>query len=86
MRFEKYFEDKENVYIMLDICTNGSLSDLVRRRKRLHEVEARYYIYQLVKALENVHAKKVIHRDLKLGNLFLTDRMQLKVGDFGLAA
>jgi len=86
VRFDRYFEDKENVYILLDICHNQSLSDLVRRRKRLHEVEARYYIYQLVKACEYIHTKKVIHRDLKLGNLFLTDRMQLKVGDFGLAA
>jgi polo-like kinase 1 len=29
---------------------------------------------------------KVIHRDLKLGNLFLNEKMELKVGDFGLAA
>lgn len=40
----------------------------------------------MVKAIEYVHSKRVIHRDLKLGNLFLTERMQLKVGDFGLAA
>lgn len=39
-----------------------------------------------MKAIEYVHSKRVIHRDLKLGNLFLTERMQLKVGDFGLAA
>lgn len=71
---------------MLDICANQSLTDLIKRRKKLHEVEARYYIYQLVKAIEYVHSKKVIHRDLKLGNLFLTDQMSLKVGDFGLAA
>lgn len=71
---------------MLDICANQSLTDLIKRRKKLHEVEARYYIYQLVKAIEYVHSKKVIHRDLKLGNLFLTDHMTLKVGDFGLAA
>lgn len=86
VRFDRYFEDKDNVYIMLDICHNQSLSDLVRRRKRLHELEARYYIQQLVKGMEYVHASKVIHRDLKLGNLFLTERMQLKIGDFGLAA
>ena len=36
--------------------------------------------------MQYVHSRKVIHRDLKLGNLFLTDKMQLKVGDFGLAA
>jgi len=33
-----------------------------------------------------LHKKKVIHRDLKLGNLFLTEKMELKLGDFGLAA
>jgi len=71
---------------MLDICQNQSLSDLLRRRKRLHEIEARCYIKQLVDACVYVHGKNIIHRDLKLGNLFLTDRMQLKVGDFGLAA
>lgn len=75
VRFDRYFEDKENVYIMLDICHNQSLSDLVRRRKRLHELEARYYIHQLVKGMEYVHQNKVIHRDLKLGNLFLTERL-----------
>ena len=58
VRFDRYFEDKENVYIMLDICTNGSLSDLIKRRKRLHEVETRYYIYQLVKAIEYVQRYK----------------------------
>lgn len=86
VRFDRYFEDKENVYILLDICHNQSLSDLVRRRKRLHEVEARYYIHQLVLGMEYVHQKGVIHRDLKLGNLFLTERLGLKIGDFGLAA
>ena len=86
VRFDRYFEDKENVYMLLDICDNQSLSDLMKRRRRLHEVETRYYIYQLVKAIQYCHSRKVIHRDLKLGNLFLTDDMVLKVGDFGLAA
>ena len=32
-----------------------------------------------------MHSNKVIHRDLKLGNLFLNDNMEIKLGDFGLA-
>jgi len=59
---------------------------MIKRRKRFHEVETRYYIHQLVSAIQYVHSRKVIHRDLKLGNLFLAEDMTLKVGDFGLAA
>lgn len=36
-------------------------------------------------ALKYLHYNRVIHRDLKLGNLFLGDKMELKLGDFGLA-
>ena len=39
----------------------------------------------MVSALKYMHAHKVIHRDLKLGNLFLNEKMQIKIGDFGLA-
>lgn len=66
--------------------THQSLSDLLRRRKTLSEPEVRFYIRQLVDGLAYLHANLVIHRDLKLGNLFLTSDMRLKIGDFGLAA
>lgn len=84
--FEHYFEDHENVYILLELCQNQSINDLLKRRKRLTEIEVQCYMVQLIKSLKYLHSHRVIHRDLKLGNLFLTDKMELKGGDFGLAA
>jgi len=40
----------------------------------------------MLKALKYFHNKRVIHRDLKLGNLFLSEEMKIKIGDFGLAS
>ncbi|WWC57830.1 uncharacterized protein I303_100365 [Kwoniella dejecticola CBS 10117] len=86
VRFEDCFEDDENVYMILELCENGSMMDLLRRRKRYSEPEARYYLVQLIAACQYMHQMNVIHRDLKLGNLFLDADMNIKVGDFGLAA
>jgi serine/threonine protein kinase len=62
-----------------------SMSDLLKRRKNLTEPEVRYYLVQLISSLKYLHSNLVIHRDLKLGNLFLDSQMRIKVGDFGLA-
>ena len=84
--FEKFFEDKDNVYILLELCSNQTLKELVKRRKRLNELEVQCYTLQIIRALRYLHNHKIIHRDLKLGNLFLTSKLELKLGDFGLAA
>ena len=86
VKFEHVFEDNENVYILLEICTNQTLNDLCKRRKRLTEIEAKYYIFQCSTVLKYLHTQRVIHRDLKLGNLFLSEKLEIKLGDFGLAA
>ncbi|CAD8162446.1 unnamed protein product [Paramecium pentaurelia] len=85
VQFEHVFEDHENVYILLELCSNQTLNDLLKRRKRLTEIEVQCYVGQIVNALKYLHVQKVIHRDLKLGNLFLNKSMELKLGDFGLA-
>jgi polo-like kinase 1 len=62
-----------------------SMMELHKKRKILTEPEVRYYMLQLIDAVVFMHDNKIIHRDLKLGNLFLNDKMEVKVGDFGLA-
>ncbi|KAI0791256.1 Pkinase-domain-containing protein [Abortiporus biennis] len=86
VQFQECFEDDENVYMTLELCHNGSLMDLLRRRRRFTEPEARYFMIQLLGACHYMHTHQVIHRDLKLGNIFLDSNMNVKVGDFGLAA
>ena len=85
VRFENFFEDSENIYILLEFCANQTLSELIRRRKRLTELEIQVYTYQIIQALKYLHSNRVIHRDIKLGNLFLNEKMEIKLGDFGLA-
>lgn len=85
VRFERFFEDNHNAYMLLELCANNSMSDLMKRRKKLCEFEARFYLIQIVESLKYLHSHGVIHRDLKLGNLFIDHHMIVKVGDFGLA-
>lgn len=59
--------------------------ELHKRRRAVTEPECRYFVRQIVLACDFLHKKRIIHRDLKLGNLFLNDDMEVKIGDFGLA-
>ncbi|XP_065576839.1 serine/threonine-protein kinase PLK1-like [Artemia franciscana] len=86
VRFYRCFEDDENVYIILENCPRKSLVHVMKHRQTLLESEVRYYLRQLLEGLRYIHAAGIIHRDLKLGNMFLSDSMDVKIGDFGLAA
>ncbi|XP_062311205.1 serine/threonine-protein kinase PLK1 [Osmerus eperlanus] len=83
--FHGFFEDDDFVFVVLEICRRRSLLELHKRRKAVTEPEARYYMLQLLKGCQYLHNNRVIHRDLKLGNIFLNDDMVVKIGDFGLA-
>ena len=86
VQFYHVFENEYNVYILLEVCSNQNMYELIRKRKKLTVPEVQYYVYQLLQALSYLHNPMIIHRDVKLGNLFINDRMELKLGDFGLAA
>ncbi|RKP06191.1 kinase-like domain-containing protein, partial [Thamnocephalis sphaerospora] len=86
VRFLSCFEDTANVYMVLELCEQKSLMDMLKRRRRLTEPETRFFFRQIIEATRYMHSQHVIHRDLKLGNVFLTSDMNVKIGDFGLAA
>ncbi|XP_054895666.1 serine/threonine-protein kinase PLK2b [Poeciliopsis prolifica] len=86
VHFYHHFEDKENIYILLEYCSRKSLAHILKARKVLTEPEVRYYLRQIVSGLKYLHEQEILHRDLKLGNFFVSETMELKVGDFGLAA
>lgn len=62
------------------------MNDMVRTRGRCLDEEARFYMVQILAGTKHMHNNHVIHRDLKLGNIFLDGNMNTKIGDFGLAA
>ncbi|XP_039589215.1 inactive serine/threonine-protein kinase PLK5-like isoform X3 [Passer montanus] len=68
----------------LSLCPQ-SLADILRARGRLTEPELRYYLRQLLSGLRYLHGHGLVHRDLKLSNFLVTERMRVKIGDLGLA-
>uniref|UniRef100_A0AAR2JA72 Serine/threonine-protein kinase PLK n=1 Tax=Pygocentrus nattereri TaxID=42514 RepID=A0AAR2JA72_PYGNA len=86
VQFYHHFEDKDNIYILLEYCSRRSLAHILKARKVLTEPEVRYYLRQIVSGLKYLHEQEILHRDLKLGNFFINEAMELKIGDFGLAA
>ena len=82
---KEHFIYNDTQYLIFEFCENRDLSHLIDKRKKLKEIEVQYYITQLIQALIHLHDSNIVHRDLKLGNIFLTGKMELKLGDFGLA-
>nr|ACI67439.1 Serine/threonine-protein kinase PLK2 [Salmo salar] len=71
VHFYHHFEDKDNIYILLEYCSRRSLAHILKARKVLTEPEVRYYLRQIVSGLRCLHEQEILHRDLKLGNFFI---------------
>ncbi|KAI8904820.1 PLK protein kinase, partial [Gorgonomyces haynaldii] len=86
VQFLHVFEDDDNVYMILELCENRTFVEMLKQRKRITDPEIKFYMHGLLEGVKYMHSKNIIHRDIKLGNLFLDQQMHLKIGDFGLAA
>ncbi|KAM4663140.1 serine/threonine-protein kinase A-Raf isoform 1-T2 [Discoglossus pictus] len=80
------FMTRPNFAIITQWCEGSSLY------RHLHVIETRFDIFQLIdiarqtaQGMDYLHAKNIIHRDLKSNNIFLHEGLTVKIGDFGLA-
>ena len=82
-----YQKAVRELWIIMEFCGGGSVIDLMRDANRvLDESEAAYVIRSLLKGLQHLKSKKIIHRDIKGQNLLVTEEGIVKVADFGVSS
>ncbi|XP_069972878.1 serine/threonine-protein kinase 3 isoform X9 [Penaeus vannamei] len=83
--YGSYFKDSD-LWIVMEYCGAGSVSDIMRlRKKTLNEEEIATIIYDTLRGLEYLHLRRKIHRDIKAGNILLNTQGHAKLADFGVA-
>ncbi|XP_029212892.2 STE20-like serine/threonine-protein kinase [Acropora millepora] len=84
--YEAYYHENK-LWMMLEFCSGGALDDLILEIERgLTEDQIKVVCRQMFECLHFLHTHKVIHRDLKAGNLLLTSDGNIKLADFGVSA
>ncbi|XP_002735309.1 serine/threonine-protein kinase 10-like [Saccoglossus kowalevskii] len=80
-----YYDHKITLFI--EFCEGGAVDDIMfDLEKPLNEVQIQVIIRQMLEALDYLHNNKVIHRDLKAGNILLTMNGDIRLADFGVSA
>lgn len=80
-----FFEGK--LWMLIEFCEAGAVDGImIDLEKPLTEPQIRYLCHEICEGLRFLHAKKVIHRDLKAGNVLLTLDGDVKIADFGVSA
>ncbi|KAL4497825.1 hypothetical protein ABPG72_000580 [Tetrahymena utriculariae] len=79
------FQDRENLYLVMDLLTGGDLRFHIGKHRRFSEVQTRFFIACIMMCLEYLHLNNIIHRDIKPENLVMDDSGYLRVTDLGIA-
>lgn len=84
--YEAFYYDSK-LWMFIEYCGGGAIdSIMVELEKPLNEKQIRYVCHEMCEGLEFLHESKVIHRDLKAGNVLLTQEGDVKLADFGVSA
>ena len=81
----KFFQDSKFIYFVLDYIPGGELFTLMRKEVKFSVTNARFYITQIIDAINYLHEHKIIYRDLKPENILLDSDGYIKFVDFGVA-
>ena len=79
------FQEDDYLYLIMEFCPGGDLMNLLIEKDILTEDEARFYLAELILAIESIHKLDCIHRDIKPDNILIDETGHIKLSDFGLA-
>ena len=79
------FQDKEYLYLVMDLLPGGDLRYHISIHKKFSEEQTRFFICGIILSLEYIHSKGIIHRDIKPENLVLDAKGYVRLTDFGIA-
>ncbi|XP_075055157.1 serine/threonine-protein kinase Nek3-like isoform X2 [Mixophyes fleayi] len=87
VKFRESFEVDDHLYIVMEYCDGGDLLETIKhqRGKLFPEQTILQWFVQMCLAVQHIHDKRVLHRDIKSKNVFVTERRIIKLGDFGSA-
>lgn len=79
------FQTPDNLYMVLDYCPGGDLAHHLNKVQLFDEKVAKFFIAEVVLAIEYIHSLNVIYRDMKPENILVDGDGHIKLADFGLA-